>query len=164
MDEKIRFTTDVIAEMKAVISDNEKLNQLHNCLVMHLADFDMKEKPKGEVIVYNEDKNAQWLKYFIAAKTVEGLSPKTLKYYSSEIRNLSSNQHNRPFDEITSEIIYYDLAYRKKKSGCSDCNLNQGKLIIDDNTFYRECKCGWSVKEEADMRSEPKYGSGRNNV
>ena len=25
----------------------------------------------------------------------------------------------------------------------------QGKLIIDDDTFYRECKCGWSVKEVA---------------
>ena len=35
------------------------------------------------------------------------------------------------------------------KCGNTHIGGGQGKLIIDDDTFYRECKCGWSVKEVA---------------
>ena len=136
MDEKLRFMTDVIAEMKENIGDINTLNKLHNTLVMHLAEYELKEKPKGEVIVYDEDKNIQWIKYFLAAKKVEGLSKKTLSYYTSEIRHLKENQHNKPFDMITSEDIYYDLAFRQQKSGCSNSNLNNIRRIY--SSFF-----GW---------------------
>lgn len=32
------------------------------------------------------------------------------------------------------------------KCGSSKIGCGEGKLIIEDDTFYRDCKCGWSIK------------------
>jgi hypothetical protein len=40
-----------------------------------------------------------------------------------------------------------------KYAVCPECGNDKigggaGTLVIEDNTFERTCKCGWSVKEE----------------
>lgn len=50
------------------------------------------------------------------------------------------------------------LELMKKYTSCPECgnayvSNGEGKLIIEGNTFYRSCKCGWEVKiEEGDPR------------
>lgn len=39
----------------------------------------------------------------------------------------------------------------KRYEKCEKCEndkvgKSEGKLIVEDKTFYRSCKCGWSVK------------------
>ncbi|MEW9093972.1 MAG: DUF3797 domain-containing protein [Clostridiaceae bacterium] len=43
------------------------------------------------------------------------------------------------------------LTIMPKYNNCPNCGNDkvgdgEGKLIIEDNYFYRECKCGWSIK------------------
>lgn len=34
------------------------------------------------------------------------------------------------------------------KCGSSKVGNGEGKITIEDHTFYRSCKCGWEVKLE----------------
>lgn len=43
----------------------------------------------------------------------------------------------------------------RKYNNCPACGSDkvgngEGKLIIEDETFYRSCKCGWEVKTDED--------------
>lgn len=43
----------------------------------------------------------------------------------------------------------------QKYNNCPSCDSDkigngEGKLIIEDETFYRSCKCGWEVKTDED--------------
>lgn len=47
------------------------------------------------------------------------------------------------------------LHLMEKYGTCLQCGNNSigngsGKLIVEDTTFYRECKCGWSIKTDED--------------
>lgn len=46
---------------------------------------------------------------------------------------------------------YTSLKLMKKYSDCPKCGNGlvgngEGKMIIDDDTFFRSCKCGWKVE------------------
>lgn len=43
------------------------------------------------------------------------------------------------------------LELMNKYTKCQECGNEtvgngEGKLLIEDDTFIRECKCGWSIK------------------
>lgn len=43
------------------------------------------------------------------------------------------------------------LTIMPKYNNCPNCGNDkvgngEGKLIVEDNYFYRECKCGWSIR------------------
>lgn len=51
------------------------------------------------------------------------------------------------------------LELMQKYTECPKCGNayianGQGKLIIEDDTFYRSCKCGWEVKIQDDRSSD----------
>lgn len=45
------------------------------------------------------------------------------------------------------------LALMEKYAECPQCHNNtigagEGVLIVEDETFFRSCKCGWSIKTD----------------
>lgn len=53
------------------------------------------------------------------------------------------------------------LSLIKKYGNCPACgNGNvangEGKLIVEDKTFYRNCKCGWEIKTDENGKMYPK--------
>lgn len=47
-----------------------------------------------------------------------------------------------------------------KYSTCPSCGSDKigngaGKLIVEDDKFYRSCKCGWEVETDEDGNEKP---------
>lgn len=50
---------------------------------------------------------------------------------------------------------YKTVELIKTYGACHKCGNEllgegQGKLIVEEDTFYRSCKCGWSIKLNSD--------------
>lgn len=48
-------------------------------------------------------------------------------------------------------LFYRTLELMNKYGKCPECRNEmlgngEGKLLIEDDVFIRECKCGWSIK------------------
>jgi len=51
------------------------------------------------------------------------------------------------------------LELMNKYTKCTECGNEmvvngQGKLIIEDDVFIRECKCGWNIKIDDSKKSK----------
>ncbi len=51
--------------------------------------------------------------------------------------------------------ILKSVELMKKYSSCLQCGNDKigngaGKLHIEEDTFYRSCKCGWKIKTDED--------------
>ncbi|APF21458.1 DUF3797 domain-containing protein [Clostridium butyricum] len=46
------------------------------------------------------------------------------------------------------------LDLMNKYGKCPECGNGEGKLLIDEDVFTRECKCGWSIKIDDSNKSK----------
>lgn len=97
------------------------------------------EKSTTDIIVANEP-FPQVLKLFLAAKAIEGLSPKTLNIYSLTIKNFL-NAVNKPFNNITTNDIRIYLFNYKQTHNIKNSTQETMRIIITN--FFE-----WCVREE----------------
>lgn len=71
-----------------------------------------------EIVVREENKNEWLFKKFIMAKTVQGLTERSIDLYSKEIPKIL-RKIGKPVDQISADDILYYLAIRECKDKCS---------------------------------------------
>ena len=125
------IVTDVVGMMGTVL-DGTQLNRLRVVLTQVLSEYEITEKTR-EVAVC-EDKNSQYVMKFLAWKSTEGKSERTIRQYNFAIMQML-NAVNKPIPEITEDDIFLYMALRKR-SGASNRYLNNIRLEL--SSFF-----GW---------------------
>lgn len=81
--------------------------------------------------------NSEYLRLFIDAKSIEGCSARTIKYYSSTIEHMLSKIQT-PIRKITTEIMREYLVDYQKQRNCSKTTVDNIRRNI--SSFFRGSK------------------------
>lgn len=106
-------------EMVAVLTENQ-MKTLEQVLTKHLS---------GVIAAESEQKDADLLPAFIAAKRVEGCSEKSLRYYESTIRNMLDTI-SKPEKQITTEDLRSYLDTYQRRGTVSKVTLDNVRRIL----------------------------------
>lgn len=116
MDEQI---SSILSMMSAVL-DNEQLGTLHATLVKVLSKPQETQAPKG---------NTLQLEAFLAAKSVEGCSKKTIEYYELTISK-ALVAIDKPILRMTTQDLRSYLSEYQAKRGSSAVTINNMRRVL----------------------------------
>ena len=114
---KEKIIADIEQKMLKVI-DNSQLQVLHRILSACLDNYDVKESRK-----IREDE-IEYVECFLAAKSIEGCSPKSLAYYENAIRKMLEKLRKSVKHITTDDLRGYLSAYQ---------NANHSSKVTIDN-------------------------------
>jgi site-specific recombinase XerD len=139
---KDKLITDIQASMSATLNVAQ-LKELGKVLTHCLRNINVTEqKPSDlqEVIA-----NGELVEVFIAAKRVEGCSEKSLKYYNTTIRQMTS-LIKKPIRETTTDDLRIYLADYQRNRGSSKVTIDNIRRIF--SSFF-----GWLEDEDYILKS-----------
>lgn len=139
MDAKEQVVNEILDAMN--LEDAEQRNKLQGVLWIKLNDYELKRIENTDIIVYDGEQNEKILQQFAIAKSVQGLTKRTLKHYGQTIKMFLCFMENKPLSEITTNDIRYFLAVKKERDHNSDTNINNIRHVL--STFY-----AWMYEEE----------------
>lgn len=123
MNEKF-FTIKEIERLMAPELDGEQLDKLHSVLshcLLESSDFPIRQS--------RFESNDEVLDAFLAAKAVEGCSPRTIRYYSVTLRRFSS-EVGRPFVEVTTDDVRGYLTRCQREGRVSNVTVDNVRRIV----------------------------------
>ena len=133
MHEKL-FAVKEIERLMAPSLDVPQLEKLHAVLTHCLLEVDdllIKRAQFGS--------NHQILEAFLAAKSIEGCSPRTIKYYSVTLRGFASTLA-KPFVEITTDDVRGYLTSCQQDGRVSNVTVDNIRRIISSLFSWLECE------------------------
>ena len=133
MEEKIVAVVNEMAEVLNVA----QLKKLQEVLLKNFNENTKVEQPIT---------NTEYLRLFIDAKSIEGCSARTIKYYSSTIEHMLSKIQT-PIRKITTEIMREYLVDYQKQRNCSKTTVDNIRRNI--SSFF-----SW-LEEEDDILKSP---------
>jgi site-specific recombinase XerD len=95
--------------------DDSQLRIIENSLYLYLGDYDLIQKNMETQLTTDISPDAKAYKMFFVAKKIEGLSEKSLKYYSIILRQFFGTI-SKPLATITTDDIRYYFATRQNVS------------------------------------------------
>ena len=132
MEEKIVAVVNEMAEVLNVA----QLKKLQEVLLKNFNENTKVEQPIT---------NTEYLRLFIDAKSIEGCSARTIKYYSSTIEHMLSKIQT-PIRKITTEIMREYLVDYQKQRNCS-------KTTVDNIRRYISSFFSWLEEEDYILKS-----------
>ena len=132
MEEKIVAVVNEMAEVLNVA----QLKKLQEVLLKNFNENTKVEQPIT---------NSEYLRLFIDAKSIEGCSARTIKYYSSTIEHMLSKMQT-PIRKITTEIMREYLVDYQKQRNCSKTTVDNIRRNI--SSFF-----SWLEEEDYILKS-----------
>lgn len=132
MEEKIVAVVNEMAEVLNVA----QLKKLQEVLLKNFNENTKAEQPIT---------NSEYLRLFIDAKSIEGCSARTIKYYSSTIEHMLSKIQT-PIRKITTEIMREYLVDYQKQRNCSKTTVDNIRRNI--SSFF-----SWLEEEDYILKS-----------
>ena len=132
MEEKIVAVVNEMAEVLNVA----QLKKLQEVLLKNFNENSKVEQPIT---------NSEYLRLFIDAKSIEGCSARTIKYYSSTIEHMLSKIQT-PIRKITTEIMREYLVDYQKQRNCSKTTVDNIRRNI--SSFF-----SWLEEEDYILKS-----------
>lgn len=115
----------------------ETLIETKSRLYMLLNDYEITSRTT-EIALLREDRNDELLKRFVVAKTVKGLTKRTIKYYTMSIR-FFLNRVGKTIDDITADDIRMYMAVRLERDKVSKVTLgNELRCVSSMFTWLQE--------------------------
>lgn len=128
---KQQLIADITREMLPVLN-NYQLQQLQKVLNHCFYRVDVKES-ESQISDADKRSNEDYLDLFITAKSIEGCSAKTLKYYKATIRKMLSVL-DISVTHITTEDLRQYLSDYQTINNCSKSNIDNIRRIM--STFF----------------------------
>ncbi|WP_281791414.1 site-specific tyrosine recombinase/integron integrase [Faecalibaculum rodentium] len=128
---KQQLIADITREMLPILN-NYQLQQLQKVLNHCLYRVDVKES-ESQISDPDKKSNEDYLNLFITAKSIEGCSTKTLKYYKATIRKMLSVL-DISVTHITTEDLRQYLSDYQTINNCSKSNIDNIRRIM--STFF----------------------------
>lgn len=132
MEEKIVTILNEMAEYLSI----SQMKKLQEVMLKNLSEKTIEKKPIS---------NAEYLEMFIAAKSIEGCSKRTLEYYRSTIENMLLIV-NVPIRKVTTEDMRIYLAEYQKRNDCSKVTVDNIRRNI--SSFF-----SWLEEENYILKS-----------
>ncbi|MGN0483849.1 MAG: tyrosine-type recombinase/integrase [Lachnospiraceae bacterium] len=139
MDAKEQLENEIIMGMK--LDDREMVNKLQMVLWRTLNGYEITKRDTTDIEIYDERQNEKILKQFVIAKSVQGLSKRTIAFYGQTIREFLEFIQEKSLVEITTEDIRYFLATKKERDKCSDVTVDNIRRNL--SSFFK-----WMTEEE----------------
>jgi site-specific recombinase XerD len=131
---------DVLNSMVPAL-DNGQLMRLRQTLEVVFSQYKIEKKD----IIFSEDNSIELINAFIAAKQVEGCSPKTLKYYKKTIETMVSGV-NKPVCHIVTEDLREYLTVYQERQGTGRVTIDNIRRIL--SSFF-----SWLEDEDYILKS-----------
>lgn len=117
-------------------------------LIVLLSDYEITKK-STELTLYDEDEYNEFvMKKFIIAKTVAGLTERTIKHYKNTM-DFVLKRIKKPINIISADDLKLYLAVRQTKDGVSEVSVQNEWSVL--SAFF-----GWLLKEEM-IEKNPMY-------
>ena len=113
-------------------NSNDGIDDLKNSLYIALDKYEIEERTT-ELAVIHEDRNEFLFKKFIIAKTVKGLTDRTIKYYR-EMLGFIFERINKTVDEVEADDVRLYIAIRQKRDNISKVTADNELRVL--RTFY----------------------------
>lgn len=141
------MNAEIIAQIKQemlAVLDNGQMEHLDKVLEYCL--FNVEIVPKANAVVPNgQERNADQLDSFIAAKRVEGCSDRSLKYYRSTIEKMLS--------AIGKPVLNIDTDDLRRYLDCYQRSNNASKVTIDNVRRILSSFFAWLEDEDIILKS-----------
>ena len=135
---KRQFIDDILGGMEHIL-DNPQLMELNKSLNYHCNNLTITESPNNIDLDFRKT-NAILIKQFLKHKKLQGLSPRTINYYESQLK-IINDWAIKSFIEINADDLKEYLRYYKSWHNCTNTTLNNTRRIL--STFYK-----WLENEE----------------
>lgn len=114
-----------IEEDMSELLDNVQMKKLHDILEKNLNDLNIFKKEN----FLEHKQELDYCDMFICAKSIEGCSEKSIKYYKSTIENML-NKIQKSIENIKTEDLREYLAGYSKNNKCSKVTIDNIRRII----------------------------------
>lgn len=135
------FRTELISKLYSMLPSDQLRNVL-SVLDATLPDYEISRRPLSIILA---DGVPPVVQYYLASKSVENLSPNTLRIYGLRLRDFFSVA-KKPFQDITANDIRMYLYYYKNNRSASGSYLESIRRIL--NSFF-----SWLVRNEYILRN-----------
>ncbi|WP_085024346.1 site-specific tyrosine recombinase/integron integrase [Anaerovibrio sp. JC8] len=135
---KEKLIADIEQQMLKVI-DNSQLQVLHSTLCVCLGNYDVQES--GQL----QDDEIEYVDCFLAAKRIEGCSPKSLSYYENTIRKMLEMLEKSVKHITTDDLRGYLSDYQSRH--------NSSKVTIDNIRRILSSFFSWLEDEDYIIKS-----------
>lgn len=116
----------ILMEMNTILND-EQFNRLKACLNMNFYNVTIVEN-STEIMISNTYSNEEVIRKFICAKTIEGLSHRTIEQYAESTLRFLNYVHKNYYSINEDDVKYY-LSYLIKKRNSMHTVENTRKFI-----------------------------------
>lgn len=130
------FVVDVCGKMSSVL-DQFQTERLRNVLFLTLQDCTI-EKLETEIIPFEARENEWYVKKFLIAKKVNGLTPKTLKNYSHTLNHILCEVFEKKVTEITPDDLLLYFARRDIETNANKVTQDNERRIL--SSFFNWCR------------------------
>lgn len=134
---KEKFISDIESQMQKIL-DNSQLEKLHQVLACCLHGYEISDS-------IPQEKEADFIEMFLAAKRIEGRSEKSLKYYKATILKLVETVGKTVRYIATDDIRSYLSGYQTEH--------NSSKVTIDNIRRILSSFFGWLEDEDYILKS-----------
>lgn len=128
-----------IAMVLRAYMGTEELESVVMKITMLLNDYDISRSERS-IVVYDQDETTAAIKKFVAAKIAKGCTPRTVKYYMTEVTKIL-RAIGKPYDQVTADDIRFYLAKRVQVDGVTKVTANSERRAL--SSFYQ-----WLQMEE----------------
>lgn len=129
---KRQFIDDVLDGMSGFL-DNKQLSELNKSLYYNTSNLDFADNPMSRDLDYDKT-NKILISEFIKNKKTQGLSDKTIKYYTFTLEKFNE-WCVKSFLEVTSEDIKDYLIFHKELNKCAKTTTNNIRRNL--SSFFR---------------------------
>lgn len=128
-----------LVEMLQTYIDGEHLQSARLEITMILNDYHIEQEERA-LVVYEQDETELVIRKFLAAKIAKGCTPRTVRYYKTEITKIL-RLIGKPYDQVAADDVRYYLAKRVQMDGVSKVTANGERRAL--SSFYQ-----WLQTEE----------------
>lgn len=130
------FVTDICGRMSGIL-DQFQLERLRNVLFIELQDCVI-DKPDTEIVPYEARENVWYIKKFLVAKKVAGLSEKSLSYYSKTLNRILCETFEKRITDISPDDMLLYFARRDIETKANKVTQDNERRIL--SSFFNWCR------------------------
>lgn len=129
---KTQLTNDILEESSHYLKGSQVL-ELNKTLNKHFEHYEIFVEQNTNLHENYVEENKSIIEIYLSNKKLEGLSPRTLKYYGDVIYDFTEYV-NKHLSDVTSQDIREYLSYKQQLNNCGNVTIDSLRRVL--NTFF----------------------------
>ena len=129
---KTQLTNDILEESSHYLKGSQVM-ELNKTLNKHFEQYEIFVEQNTNLHENYNEENKSIIELYLSNKTLEGLSPRTIKYYGEVIYDFVEYV-NKHLSDVTSQDVREYLSYKQQLNNCSGATIDNLRRNL--NTFF----------------------------